>query len=150
MALVDDRGVRVSLSHACPTALDLLLSHDEPLAIVAGPPAVPGRDVPEGLDARGELPPALTDRVLMDFETVTLWEAHVVGMLAGPGAPAGLADEVVAMLTAQADGLAAWTPGGVPLAEASPRLMLLARVEILAKQTAAATADATPPTPPAT
>lgn len=119
VALIDDRGVRVSLSHVCPTALDLLVSHDGPVRIVDGPPAVPGRDVPEGLDARGELPPALNDRVLMDLDTVSLWEAHVVATLAGLAAPAGLAEEIVGMLTTQADGLAAWTPGGASLADAA-------------------------------
>ena len=122
VALVDDRGVRVSLSHVCPTALDLLLSHDAPLTIVSGPPAVAGRDVPEGLDARGELPPALTDRVLMDLETLSLWEAHAVAMLAGPSAPAALPEAIVMALEGQAAMLAAWTPGAVPLVETARAL----------------------------
>lgn len=123
VALVDDRGVRVSLSHVCPTALDLLLSHDGPVTIVPGPPAVPGRDVPEGLDARGELPPALTARVLMDLETLTLFEAHAVAMLAGPTAADAPVEAVVEALVRQAEALAAWRPGGPALIEAGRELL---------------------------
>lgn len=117
VALVDDRGVRVSLSHVCPTALDLLVSYEGPVTIVPGPPAVPGREVPEGLDARGELPPALSERVLMDLETLTLWEAHAVDALAGPRAMDAAAEDVVAMLRQQASALAEWTPRRGALAD---------------------------------
>lgn len=139
IALIDDRGVRVSLSHVCPTALDLLLSHDGPVAIVSGPAAVPGRDVPEGLDARDELPPALTDRVLMDLDTLTQWEAHVVGMLAGAAPMAGSVDTVVAALVGQADALAAWRPGQTSLATAAGEL--LARAPVVAEATDAGLSD---------
>ncbi len=123
VALIDDRGVRVSLSHVCPTALDLLLSHEGPLTIVPGPPAVPGREVPEGLDARGELPPALSDRVLMDLDTLSLCEAHAVSLLAGPSAPDASAEAVVATLRFQAAMLADWRPGGVPLFDTARALL---------------------------
>ncbi len=123
VALIDDRGVRVSLSHVCPTALDLLLSHEGPLTIVPGPPAVPGRELPEGLDARDALPPALNDRVLMDLDTLSTFEAHAVGLLAGPSAPDGTADAVVALLIEQAERLAAWRPGGASLMEAAHGLL---------------------------
>ena len=33
---------------------------------------------------RGQLPPRLTDRVLIDLDGLTAWEAHVVAVLAGP------------------------------------------------------------------
>ncbi|MFN7979241.1 MAG: hypothetical protein U0P30_13985, partial [Vicinamibacterales bacterium] len=132
VALIDDRGVRVSLSHVCPTALDLLASQAGPVTIVPGPSAVPGRETPEGLDARGELPPALNDRVLMDLETLTLWEAHVVETLAGPDAVEAAIDDVVAALMHQASVLAAWTPRRGSLAESTreilARPLALARV----------------------
>ncbi|MFN7985813.1 MAG: hypothetical protein U0Q11_28550, partial [Vicinamibacterales bacterium] len=40
-SLIDDRGTFVSLSHFCPTAAQLLLEHDAPLAIVEQPAAFP-------------------------------------------------------------------------------------------------------------
>jgi hypothetical protein len=109
VCLVDDRGVRVSLSHYCPTAVAMLVDHDAPLAIVAGPPPVPSRAVPEGLDARGQLPPRLTDRVLMDLDGLTAWEAHVVDVLAGHRAEA-TPERAVARLAADAPWLTAWSP----------------------------------------
>jgi len=109
ICLMDDRGVRVSLSHYCPTAAAMLVDHDAPLAIVDGPPAVPGRAVPEGLDARGQLPPRLTDRVLVDLDGLTAWEAHVVDVLAGQRAEA-TPERAVARMAADARRLTGWSP----------------------------------------
>lgn len=109
ICLIDDRGVRVSLSHFCPTAAAMLVDHDAPLAIVAGPAPVPSRDVPEGLDARGQLPPRLTERVLMDLDGLTAWEAHVVEVLAGAGAEAS-PERAVARVAADATRLTGWSP----------------------------------------
>lgn len=118
VCLVDERTVRVSLSHYCPTAAAMLVDHSAPVSIVDGSPAVPGLDVPEGLDVRGELPPRLTDGVLMDREGLDAWERHVVETLAGPHAAAGAAEDVVARVTADAWRLRSWTPGGPSLAQA--------------------------------
>lgn len=109
ICLVDDRGVRVSLSHYCPTAAAMLVDHEGPLAIVDGPAPVPSRDVPEGLDARGQLPPRLTERVLMDLDGLTAWEAHVVDVLAGRRA-ASTAERAVARVAADAKRLTGWSP----------------------------------------
>lgn len=117
VCLVDERGVRVSLSHQCPTAASLLFAHDGPVAIVEGPPVVPGTAVPEGLDARDELPPRLTPGVLMDLEALTAWEDLVVRTLAGPDAPAGTPAEALALVRAYAERLVGWTPGGAPLVQ---------------------------------
>ena len=57
VCLIDARGVHVTLSHYCPTAASLLFDHDGPIEIIEGPSPVPGREVPEGLDARESLPP---------------------------------------------------------------------------------------------
>jgi hypothetical protein len=109
VCLIDARGVRVSLSHYCPTAAQMIVDGDGPVTIVAGPPAVPGRAVPEGLDAREALPPRLTEHVLMDLEGLTAWEEHVVETLAG--APAEVTPELaVAQISADARQVAAWTP----------------------------------------
>lgn len=115
VCLVDRRGVRVSLSHYCPTAASLLFAHEGPVEVVAGPPAVPGTAVPEGLDARDELPPRLTPGVLMDLEALTAWEHLVVQTLAGADAPPGTPAEAVALLRAYAERLVEWTPGNAPL-----------------------------------
>jgi hypothetical protein len=115
VCLVDGRGVRVSLSHYCPTAASLLFAHEGPVTIVPGPPAVSGIAVPEGLDVRDELPPRLTPGVLMDLEALTAWEQLVVQTLAGPDAPAGTPAEALALLRAYAERLVVWTPGDAPL-----------------------------------
>lgn len=141
VCLVDDRGVRVSLSHYCPTAAAMLVDHDAPLAIVPGPPPVPGRAVPEGLDVRGELPPRLTDRVLTDLAGLTAWEARVVGALAGPGA-ADSPERAVARVVAEARHLARWSPAAGPsLAEAVAALDTVAHADDL-DATSARLADA--------
>ncbi|MEP7116225.1 MAG: hypothetical protein ABI880_01495 [Acidobacteriota bacterium] len=112
VCLIDARGVRVSLSHYCPTAAAMLFDHEGPVEIVAGPDAVPGGGVPEGLDVRDELPPRLTPSVLMDLEALTAWERVVVQTLAGEDAPAGTPAEALAVLRAYAERLVVWTPGG--------------------------------------
>ncbi|HUU35210.1 MAG TPA: hypothetical protein VMW48_14190 [Vicinamibacterales bacterium] len=116
VCLTDDRGVRVSLSHYCPTAATMLFEHEGPVEIVSGPAAVAGLATPEGLDVRGGLPPRLTPAVLMDLEALTAWERVVVDTLAGPNAPAGTPAEALARVRAYAERLVQWTPGGTPLA----------------------------------
>lgn len=118
VCLVDARGVRVSLSHFCPTAAAMLVDDPRPVSIVHGPRPVPGVAVPEGLDARDQLPPRLNDRVLMDLDALSAWEAHVVGALAGPDAWPGRAEDVVTRLAHQAAHLARWTPGAESLVDA--------------------------------
>ena len=118
VCLVDGRGVRVSLSHYCPTAASMLFDHEGPVEIVSGPAAVAGAVVPEGLDVRDELPPRLTSSVLMDLDALTAWEQLVVHTLAGPDAPRGTAAGALALLRVYAERLVMWTPGSVPLADA--------------------------------
>jgi hypothetical protein len=110
VCLIDDRGVRVSLSHYCPTAAQMLVDGDAAVTIVPGPPAVPGRAVPEGLDVREALPPRLTEHVLMDLEGLSAWEQHVVAILAGPARELTV-ERAVARLGADAFRLAVWRPG---------------------------------------
>jgi hypothetical protein len=109
VCLIDDRGVRVSLSHYCPTAAAMIVDHGRPVTIVDGPPAVPGRATPEGLDVRGQLPPRLTDRVLIDLDGLTAWEARVVAVLAGTAA-SGSPERAIAQIAADAKRLAGWSP----------------------------------------
>jgi len=79
VCLIDSRGVRVTLSHYCPTAASMLFAHDGPIEIVEGPPPVAGLDVPEGLDAREALPPVESPNRLMTFEAFSEWERTEVG-----------------------------------------------------------------------
>jgi hypothetical protein len=124
VCLIDDRGVRVSLSHYCPTAASLLVDSDRPVTIVAGPPAVPSRPVPEGLDVRDSLPPRLTDDVLTDHDGASAWERHVVATLAGVAREATV-ERAVARITDDARRLAEWRPAmNTTLADAVSRLAM--------------------------
>ncbi|MDP1570140.1 MAG: hypothetical protein Q8L86_09060 [Vicinamibacterales bacterium] len=118
VCLVDGRGVHVTLSHFCPTAAALLVAAEGAVSIVEGPAPVPGRDVPEGLDARDAWPPLLTPAVLMDLEGYDAWERHMVETIAGARMRGRSAAGAVARLAADARVLQAWRPGGQPLAEA--------------------------------
>lgn len=109
VCLIDGRGVRVSLSHYCPTAAAMIVDGDGPVTIVEGPPAVPRRPVPEGLDVRDGLPPRLTEHVLTDLAGATAWERHVVATLAGASAEPS-AERAVARVRGDARRLSAWRP----------------------------------------
>jgi hypothetical protein len=87
IVLLDQRGVFVTLSHYCPTAASLLFEHTERVTIVEGPPALPGGDSPEGLDARDALPPLETPRLLMDWSHYDAWERHAVATLTSGRSP---------------------------------------------------------------
>ncbi|MGE0040595.1 MAG: hypothetical protein AB7H88_15540 [Vicinamibacterales bacterium] len=92
VCLVDDRGVFVTLSHYCPTTAALTLDFEGPVAVVAGPPAIPGGDIPEGLDARGELPPLFDERRLMSLDEYAAWERAAVTRLGAAADPAAVID----------------------------------------------------------
>jgi Fe-S-cluster containining protein len=79
VCLIDSRGVRVTLSHYCPTAASMLFEHEGPIEIVEGPPPIAGVEVPEGLDARESLPPVEVPNRLMTFEAFSDWERAEVG-----------------------------------------------------------------------
>lgn len=113
VCLIDDRGIHVTLSHACPTAAALLFTQTDPIRTVEGPPPVPSRAVPEGLDVREAVPPLLSPRVAMDLASYAAWEARAVRVLAGEDAVAdGGAEQAVAQLVSEAVALATWRPGG--------------------------------------
>ena len=82
VCLIDQRGVRVTLSHYCPTAASLLFEHEGEIAIVEGPSPVPEGHVLEGLDARDSLPPAADKQAasprLMSYQEFTAWEVDEV------------------------------------------------------------------------
>lgn len=79
-----------------------------------------GGGSPEGLDARGVLPPLLTEGVLMDADGQSAWEAHVISRLADTGNPhaACSPDVAVAAIARDAVDLTSWRPGTRCLREA--------------------------------
>ena len=81
VCLIDQRGVRVTLSHYCPTAAALLFEPDRPIAIVEGPAPPTGLDIPEGLDARDSLPPLASHNRLMSFDEFAAWEEDAIGSI---------------------------------------------------------------------
>jgi Fe-S-cluster containining protein len=81
VVVLDPRGMHVSLSHYCPTAAALLFRGDASLAIIDGAPVLPDGRLPEGLDAREALPPAVSGPGplrLMDWSEVSAWEQAAV------------------------------------------------------------------------
>ena len=80
-ALIDDRGVFITLSHFCPTAAAGLVRPTGPLAIVEAPTAFPQDREYEGLDARGAWPPLVKPDLLFDLSGFTVWEHFVVATL---------------------------------------------------------------------
>lgn len=74
VCLIDQRGVRVNLSHYCPTAAAMLFEAREPIAIVEGPSPIADGGALEGLDARDSLPPRADQARLMSFEEFSDWE----------------------------------------------------------------------------
>jgi hypothetical protein len=108
IAVHDPRGTSVSLSHVCPTAAGLL--HDPALLVVAQLPGPAARF--EGLDVRRALPPAVSDRRLLDWDALTAWETQALDICARATAPETIARDLRALVAHAAR----WSPGGEPLA----------------------------------
>ena len=109
VALIDDRGIFISLSHFCPTAANLLFA-SEPLTIVENPPAFPAVRGYEGLDARGEWPPLVRADLLFDRESYSRWEHFVVRTLDRSSA----LENALATIADTAERLREWQPGTGP------------------------------------
>jgi hypothetical protein len=119
--LIDARGARVTLSHYCPTAVDLLFEHAGPVEIVEGPPAIPAGD-PEGLDARDVLPPLLSEGVLMDLESYSAWEAHMVRVLTEDDGRTP--EDALAILETDLASVQLWRPGSLSLTDEIAQLSI--------------------------
>lgn len=120
VALADDRGVHVTLSHFCPTAAELLFTETDPVSIERDPPGFLDWPLAPGLDARGHWPPLLRPGVLATFETWTAWEDFVVRAFSLPGTnPATALDR----LARAAGRLRAWGPEYGPLDAFVPTLL---------------------------
>ena len=87
IALIDRRGIFVTLSHYCPTAASLLFDDSGTAAIVEGPPVLPDGTLPDGLDARDAWPPSQSPRRLMDWDSYAAWEAAAVRVLTSGDSP---------------------------------------------------------------
>lgn len=112
-ALIDDRGVFVSLSHFCPTAAELLIQSPGPLTIVEMPRAFPADRQYEGLDARGTWAPLVKVDLLFDHQSYARWERYVVTTLDEPEADSAWTG--LGTLAATAEYLRGWTPEVGPL-----------------------------------
>jgi hypothetical protein len=111
-ALVDDRGVFVTLSHFCPTAAALLVRSSEPATSVEAPPAFPADREYEGLDGRDDWPPLIKADLLFDPGSYSRWERYILDMLAREEL---LPIEALTILAAAAEDLRAWAPDNGPL-----------------------------------
>ena len=87
VCLIDPRGIRVTLSHYCPTAATMLFEHRGPIEVVEGPSPVSDLEILEGLDARESLPPTIAEAKvgahgdsmrLMSWEEFSEWERNEV------------------------------------------------------------------------
>jgi hypothetical protein len=114
-ALLDDRGVHISLSHFCPTAAAMLFRDDLRLDIVADPPAFPRDAHYEGLDARGALPPLLAADLLMDLESYSAWERESIRLLARDD---WSVEQALGAIRSATLHLSRWRPGDESLLEA--------------------------------
>jgi hypothetical protein len=118
LAVRDQRGTFVSLTHYCPTAAEMLFRDDVSLEIVENPPAFPPAPY-EGLTVDPDAwPPLLHPRMLMDLEGYTAWERHMVARCALDLS----AESVVATLARDALTLRAYKPGSESIAAAVHRL----------------------------
>jgi Fe-S-cluster containining protein len=113
IALLDPRGVSITLSHYCPTAASMLFRSDVPLGITNTPASFPSTGVYEGLDARDVLPPLLRPGLLWDYEGYTAWERHAVTLLASPDVTP---EEALEWLRRIAAAIEQWDPAHGPLA----------------------------------
>jgi Fe-S-cluster containining protein len=117
----DPRGVSISLSHYCPSAVDLLFgssslespsSASDAVEIVDVLPEADDLDALEGLDARDALPPVLREGVLLDWESLTRWERHAADVFNRASSP----EAALARLWRSSDLVRSWRAEDGPLA----------------------------------
>jgi Fe-S-cluster containining protein len=114
LSVEDQRGTFVTLSHFCPTAASMLFC-DEPVEIVADPPAFPRLDYDGLVVTADDLPPLLSPRTLMDLDGYSAWERHMVARCSAVDAAP---ESVLATLARDANVLSRWRPGSTTLATA--------------------------------
>jgi hypothetical protein len=115
VSLLDPRGTFVTLSHYCPSAVDLLFADDDaPIEVVINPAAFPRDAEYDGLDARDAFPPFLRPGVLMDWDTLAAWDRLTFDRL---NRETRSVDAALRDLRRACDHLRAWTPSDGPLAD---------------------------------
>ena len=114
IALIDARGIHVTLSQYCPTAARMLFRDDiGGLSIVANPAASIRRAAYEGFDATGTIPPLMRPGLVADMEVAATWEAFAVRCFGCDG----LAPEAALVRLAFAgERIREWKPGAASLA----------------------------------
>jgi hypothetical protein len=122
VALADPRGLRITLSHFCPTAAGLLFTA-APVRIVAAPDSLSLSGAAEGLDATKALPPLLRPGMLMDFDGYDAWERAGIEMLDSGGPDVSSALATIADATRE---IRLWCPGGETLRDRVTRVMAAA------------------------
>lgn len=140
VALLDARGVSLTLSHYCPTAASMLLSGAVPLGIVEDPPSFPSDDEYEGLDARHVMPPLLRPGMLWDLDGYSAWETEAVSLLAEVGTTP---ESALAALEGVALEIERWSPSMGLLAE-HVRRAFRARLDTSSPRSPSAWGDAAP------
>lgn len=110
-ALIDDRGVFITLSHFCPTAAAALVRATDRLAIVEAPPAFPADREYEGLDARGAWPPLVKADLLFDLAGYSAWEEFLVARL---GDREGTPCDALRRIALAGEELRRWKPADQP------------------------------------
>jgi hypothetical protein len=119
VVLTDARATRISLSHFCPTAAELLQSpQPADFDIVDAPGTLTLDGHAEGLDARDVLPPLVRPGMLADLDGYAAWERRAIAVLSRADLTAAQALDVIGAATALVQG---WRPGGVSLREAVAR-----------------------------
>jgi len=104
---------RISLSHFCPTAVQLLRSPDaDAFEITPAPASLALDGRAEGLDARATLPPLLRPGMLTDEDGYSAWERRCLEVL---GRGDRTADQSLAVIAAATEAVQSWRPGGVTL-----------------------------------
>jgi hypothetical protein len=114
VSVTDDAGSWATLSHFCPTAAAMLFRDDIALTVVEAPAAFQAVQAHEGLDARGVLPPLLHPGMLTDLGAHHAWQRRIVDVLANPD---HTAESALARISAEAEVIRTWTPGGQSLAD---------------------------------
>jgi len=125
LAVTDDHGTFITLSHFCPTAASMLFREDADLSIREAPASFHSVSSYEGLDARGVLPPLLAPRMLMDVDAHHEWEQHMIDVL---GDPAHSPETALEQLAGDAEHVRTWRPGRETLLERIGRLRDMFRV----------------------
>ncbi|MCM2254769.1 MAG: hypothetical protein NDJ94_03760 [Vicinamibacteria bacterium] len=112
LAVIEERGVSLSLTHYCPSAAALLFDALTPLTRVTDAAAFPPQRAYEGLDVRGVVAPWLRPGVWLDPEARDVFELQTLARLDRDTSP----ELALAALRAGVVAASRWRPADGPLA----------------------------------